>query len=87
MSFTTSAISAPYVKQYMSTAKIRGVPNDTIAIDDNFSSLTTTNPTEQWFWIVGAQNADQSTATVVNIRVDMVFYVRFFDRVIPPQSA
>lgn len=66
------------LKQYLSTKKKFGYAN--IEQEDDLSSLTTDNPTEQWFYALTIGSHDGSSTTSVDYESELCMYVRFFDR-------
>lgn len=69
-----------YLRNYMSTAKIEGVSKTTVRVDDEFSSIVSSNPTEQWAWNVIGQPADRSTSASLIAFVSITYYVTFYSR-------
>ncbi len=59
----------------MSTKKIRGERY----LDDDFSSLITTNPSRQWFWTLFVEPFTGNN-TQCRVIVRMTFKVKFFKR-------
>jgi hypothetical protein len=93
--FFTSAPEQPYARSVpisaggpprkivhdMSTQKMFG--SAMTRFDDNFSSLVTGNPNNNWYWIVSWYNAatiSSTTALIMNVSVEME--VEFFDRLV-----
>jgi len=64
----------------MSTEKIFG--SSMVYYDDNFSSLVTTVPNNNWFWVVGFVTANLIPTNSVQFTVTIEVGVEFFDRVV-----
>jgi hypothetical protein len=64
----------------MSTEKIFG--SKAVYFDDNFSSLVTTIPANNWYWFIGviAATTVASSALTVTISVEIELDVEFFCR-------
>lgn len=66
---------------YMSTAKIRGAPDDVVQYEIDYSALNTADPNLQWFWHVFFDDkAKAGGALQCDITVKIEYYVDFFDR-------
>lgn len=64
-------------KSFMKTKTILG-PAKPLQ-DDEFWS-TSSNPTKQWYWIIGAQHPDLTTGVTTQVYVMITYYVCFFSR-------
>lgn len=65
----------------MSTAKMFGVlPHMSQANSDFSASTGSSNPTNQWYWILSAACADLSSTGSVIWVVHVDYYVEFFER-------
>jgi len=74
--------SAGFLSHAMSTQKMSGV---TTTAEDGYSSLTTTNPVENWFWVISGVKGGVSTITNgVSILVKIEITCHFYDRRILP---
>lgn len=70
-----------HIKKYMSTAKIYGDTKTCIMSDDNYTSIFSTNPVNQWNWTVIVQAADQASGTQnIQCWVTLVYYAILSDR-------
>ncbi len=79
MAPVTSGRTTGTISKTFSMAALRGLPTRQILADDNFSALTTTNPATQSY--IGVLASSPSTsATNVNVWVEISYRVRFFDR-------
>lgn len=66
------------LSMYMPTAIIRGGPHDIVQYDDQLSSLTSTNPGQEWFFHV--YGFGQGVNFASNMTIELVYYVEFYDR-------
>lgn len=64
--------------KYMSTSKMFG---QVIRYEDNFESLTTTLPNNQWYWIINVSNLNVSNNVVYQMIVTIEYFTEFFQRV------
>lgn len=65
----------------MNTARIYG--SEAVNTDDNFSSLVSTNPANNWFWCIAIYANAAITATIPYLVDVMVEYdVQFYDRAV-----
>lgn len=66
------------VKNYMSTKRMFGVKS---IIDDDFTGGVSSDPTKQWYWLVGHNSVNDANYTsgehTVHIIVDIVYYTEF----------
>lgn len=64
----------------MSTEKIFG--SKMVYFDDNFQSLVTTNPTNNWYWAVGVLSplAPVGSPQLINVYIDIEMGIEFFSR-------
>lgn len=70
--------SAGTMSHYCTTQQIAGV---TTTAEDGYSSLTTTNPLENWYWVICAAKAGVSTiSNGVSMLVKIEMTVHFYDR-------
>lgn len=72
------------ISAYASTAQYYGVSNSRIVDDPNFGGTGTTDPSFYVIWIIGAQSADVSTTTSGIYKVELTYYVRYWQRNIDP---
>lgn len=71
------------LKQYMSTAKLFGVPKKKVTAEDNFNSAMGNVPANGWYWILGGQYVEPSTAEInLNVQLTITYYVRLYDRIL-----
>lgn len=63
---------------YSSTKQIMGMKS--ITQDDLFTSIYTTNPVRQWYWIFTAQSTDMLTAALYQIAFTITYYVELYER-------
>lgn len=68
-----------FLKAYLSTARKLGYAKG-ISQEPSLSALTTTNPSEQWFWNICLQALDNASDVKIQCRVKLTYYIRFFDR-------
>lgn len=66
------------VSNYMSTKKLFGRTN---LDDDDFKSLMSANPSDQFYWRIQAVPIDETSTTDLRIMVKMTYYVEFIERV------
>lgn len=68
-----------YLKKYMSTNRLFGVPKSALRVDEGFSSLVDGNPSKGILYSLGVQNLSSESQTYRG-QVKMVFYVEYYDR-------
>lgn len=68
------------LEKTMSTEKIFG--SKMVYFDDNFTSLTTTNPTNNWYWGLGVITPAvvATTPVLINTLIEIYIGVEFFSR-------
>jgi hypothetical protein len=68
---------------FMSQTASHVLGYDTVAIstDDTLGSVTSANPSHQWYWHIFASMSDQTSSGTIWIRVKITYDVEFFDRV------
>ncbi len=71
---------------YMSTAKIFGVPVNMIMTTQFTGSMGSSNPTSSWFWIISLQDMDQTTVSLAFVDLTMTYYCKLWNRIIPGES-
>jgi len=70
--------SAGFLSHYATTQQMSGV---TTTAEDGYTSLVTTNPVENWYWVICLAKAGVSTITNgVSMIVKIETTVHFFDR-------
>lgn len=74
------------LKGFMTTARVYGVPNSAINIEDNYAALTSATPTNVWGWNILVCSADRASSITTNIWVEMTYYVEFNGRTVPAAS-
>lgn len=68
------------IKGYLSVAKTYGMSRDQFASDDGFDALIGANPTKMaYLHMMGAHR--HTGQNVLNIQVELTYYVEFFDRI------
>lgn len=74
-----------YLKHYMTSNKILGVPPKSVGIEDDYQSLVTATPAKEWFWHV---YLFEQVATFFDptLTIRLTYYCEFFDRKPMPQS-
>lgn len=77
ISIPQSGAGMRVVKGYMSVAKTCGVPRFTVRSDDRYRGLYNTNPADVATIQIYVTSGNVSTTNVVNIRVDLTYYVEF----------
>lgn len=60
------------------TKAVAGMPS--ISQDDLFTSLYTTSPSRQWYYVFTASSTDGVTNAVYQFSVQLTYFVEFFDR-------
>lgn len=68
------------ITNYMTTAKISGVPPYMAQGDSAFSSLTSGNPAQPWYWVIQIACADMTSTGSVLWIVHIDYYVEFWGR-------
>lgn len=70
-------------KHYMSTKKIFGVHKAAVLADQNYASLTSTNPANVWYWNIFIDTPDSQKATNVQVKIDITYYCEMYSRYVP----
>ncbi len=73
----SQAQSKIHLKNYMTTAKLWGRP---VKNEDDFASLVTQNPINEWFWVIETNSSDQAAALDYDMLVKVVYYIEFSKR-------
>lgn len=68
------------ISNYMSTAKIWGVATSTVSGENAFSADISANPSNDWYWTVYLQPADEASTETYVLYVQITYYAEFFDR-------
>lgn len=79
----SSGSNGVFLKNYMSTKKMYG---QQVTQDDAFSSLNTTTPNRQWYWLINAATLDLTSTVALDLKITITYYIEFFDRVVLPVS-
>lgn len=66
------------IKNYLTTKRKFGYKD--ITQEDNLQATMGNNPSEQWYWVVNAGNMTTPTQLSIDANVEVVYYVRMFDR-------
>lgn len=69
---------------YRSTAEMMGMNPANATSYGNFTGTGSTDPSTYYVWIVGVQSTDVSTTTSGWYKVELTYYVKYFQRVIDP---
>lgn len=80
------SVTQSVISSYMSTAKMFGVSNSRVVDDPNFGGSATTDPSFYFIWIIGAQSADVSSNTGGIYRLEVTYYVKYWQRNIDPAT-
>lgn len=72
--------SVGHVKNRMMTNKIFGKSLQAVKDDDYYSASTTANPTNQWYWNIYINNADNSSNLSGQIVINVTYYARMTSR-------
>lgn len=68
------------LRHYMSTATIYGLRN--LSNDDaNYVAISSSDPSNNWYWTINYQDPDGSTNLHVDMKVEIIYYVRLFNRI------
>lgn len=74
--------SVGYIKHYMTTRKLFGGTDP--LVDRTYWGGVTSDPATKWFWYVGAiKNASVEDALSIDYKVEITYYVRFWNRINP----
>lgn len=74
------------ISQYASTAEMYGISNSRVVDDPNFGGTSTTDPSFYFIWVIGAQSADVSSTTAGVYKVELTYYVKYWQRNIDPAT-
>lgn len=69
------------IKGYMSVSKQHGIPKQKVKLDNEFSSLMTTNPAKEAYIHIYTQAIDGLAAVTMHVRLSLTYYTQLFDRV------
>jgi len=76
--FTSIQQNKPLVKS-LKTAKVWGVPSNTVSIDDGFGASYNGSPGNEWCWVIQWQNVDNTTTNaIMGIRVEVEYDIEFY---------
>lgn len=75
-----------FLKSYMSTTKIDGIPKAKVGISDSYSAVNSANPSNMWRWAIGLQSTDEAATSTCRVLVKMTYYARMWDRTVLTQS-
>ena len=80
--------SAAYkrAKGFAKVSKLRGVARGVVNFDDQYQALIGANPALVPVLTIYVNNQNTAQSLVVNCRVDLVYYVELFDRLVLEQS-
>lgn len=81
---TDPAPNRKYLSSYASAAQMFGISNSRVVDDPNFGGSSSTDPSFYFIWIIGAQSSDVSSNTSGQYMVEMVYYVKYWQRNIDP---
>lgn len=76
----TSGTNSCMVRNYMSTAKIWGVKPVAIDAEDTYGASTSSNPVNEWWWIIVTQPTDETTAITSHAIIELTYYAEFNTR-------
>lgn len=79
---SASGNSLAFLSKYKSTRAMLG---DT-AKSDRSQSAITTNPADQWYWILQVGSVDEATTISGMALITVTYYVKFFDKAEPSPS-
>lgn len=73
---------ATSISHYMSVRKLAGVTKTTFEGDPFYASVITTDPANQMYWMLVANQSNQRTGAPAGIdcTVDLTYYVQFYNR-------
>lgn len=75
------------LRRYMSTAEFVGLPPADISGDPDYSAGYTSNPINQWYWVIGGCLASSNGQSVdITYKVKLTYYVQFYGRQPLPAS-
>jgi len=57
------------------------MPKIKVRTDDGLTARTNAVPDEQWFWNVLVAPADGVSSVLVNIDVEITYYIKFWDKI------
>lgn len=81
----TSLVTHPTtISRFYSTKKMLGTPGPITVLDASTSQMGA-NPLAQWYWVIATAGTVADT-TSVSFDVEIVYYVRMFNRVDLPRS-
>lgn len=71
---------------YASTAKVFGVPNAYVDLDDSFSALFTANPTRAWAWWVKVNSMSDDQSVTYKVRIRIKYYAKLYQNTLDTGS-
>lgn len=74
------SLPANRISNYMTTAKMYGVPPYMAQSDTAFSATTSGSPGQQWYWVIQIANADLSSTGSFIWAIHIDYYVEFWGR-------
>lgn len=64
----------------MSTMRMLGRNRVEFLGDDNLAAAFGSNPSRQWYWLIGVRAADETSTVPVIVRVQVDYYVEWYNR-------
>lgn len=74
------------ISAYASAAQMFGISPSRVVDDPNFSGSSTTDPSFYFIWIIGAQSGDIASNTAGIYKVELTYYMRYWQRNIDPAT-
>lgn len=69
-----------YIKGYINNAKVNGLTKNQYVSEKANSAAMGANPTNEAFITIGASSVDGATSCTMYVRVQLIYYVEFFQR-------
>lgn len=85
---TGQGTSSGVITHYMPTNVIRSGPPNLVRYEEDYSALTTTVPSKEWFWncFVFGQDSSDPSQFLCTVDIDIEYMVEFYDRQTLPLS-
>lgn len=76
----------PVIKSSMKTSNIYGVTDAAVKTEEEYTSVTTTNPANEWFWTIGCIPCDRTASATLYFDVMLTYQVVFKNLIVVDQS-
>lgn len=72
---------------YWSTSEVLGIEQERVRLDDTLASAISTTPNNQWYIHLFMATADTTVNVTASVKLELIYYLQFEQRVYVTQSA